>query len=53
VRIFYQDVFSSDLGANREALLSIFRFAGLDMPQSGNVDKLLDPNQTRVTSCAV
>ena len=53
LQIFYEDVFSSDLGENREALRSIFRFVGLDMPQSENVDKLLDPGQTKVTSSAV
>ena len=36
LQIFYEDVFSSDLGKNREALRSIFRFVGLGMPQSGN-----------------
>jgi LPS sulfotransferase NodH len=53
LQIFYEDVFSSDLGENREALRSIFRFVGLDMPQGENVDKLLDPGQTKVTSSAV
>jgi len=53
LQIFYEDVFSFDLGENREALRSIFRFVGPDMPQSENVDKLLDPGQTKVTSSAV
>ncbi len=53
LQIFYEDVFSPDLGENREALRSIFHFVGLDMPQSENIDKLLDPGQTKVTSAAV
>lgn len=53
LQIFYEDVFSSDLGENREALRSIFRFVGLDMPQSENVDKLLDPGQTKLTASSV
>lgn len=53
LQIFYEDVFSSDLGENREVLRSIFRFVRLDMPQSENVDKLLDPAQTKATSSAV
>ena len=53
LQIFYEDLFSSNLDENREVLRSIFRFVELDMPQSENVDKLLDPGQTKVTSSAV
>jgi len=53
LQIFYEDLYSSDLSKNREALRSIFRFLGLDMPQSENVDELLDPGQTKVTSSEV
>jgi LPS sulfotransferase NodH len=50
LEIFYEDVFSGDLERNRSALLHIFRFIGLDMPQGEKVGKLLDPGQTKVTT---
>jgi hypothetical protein len=53
LQIFYEDVFSAELDENREALSRIFSFVGLDMPQSENADKLLNPGQIKVTSCAV
>lgn len=53
LQIFYEDVFSADLEKNRDALRRIFCFVGLEMPQGEQVDRLLDPGQTKVTSEAL
>ena len=49
-RVWYEDLFTPDLAADRATAAGIFRFLGLDLPSSEEVDRHLDPARSRLNS---
>ena len=50
LEVIYEDLYSAEVAANREAARKIFQFLGLDLPQSKRLDFFLDPQTAKINS---
>lgn len=50
--LWYEDLYTSDVASNRESFRSIFHFLGLSMPDSEELNHLIDPRIEKINSPA-
>lgn len=50
--LYYEDLYTADVARNRESVSSVFRFLGLSMPDSQELDDLVDPRVEKINSLA-
>jgi hypothetical protein len=48
--VFYEDLYTKELPANRAAVQRVFDFLGLETPQGDKLDYYLDPGRSKVNS---
>ncbi|MCX5673347.1 MAG: hypothetical protein NTU94_18685, partial [Planctomycetota bacterium] len=50
--LWYEDLYTSDVGRNREAFRNVFQFLGLCMPEGQELDDLIDPRIEKINTSA-
>ncbi len=50
--LYYEDLYTMDVAHNREAFRKVFDFLGLSMPDSDELDRLIDPRIEKINSPA-
>jgi hypothetical protein len=50
LEVFYEELFTGDIQTSRDAARKVFQFLGLDLPDTRELDPILDPHTSKLNT---